>query len=75
MHARSNRALSRGTRAPHMMVPQPRGWVGLSSTSICTHTHASRTLICATASPRSMVGVAVVVGGERKQTPGGPPTS
>ena len=66
MHMRSKCALSRGTRAQHMMVPQPRGWLGLSSTTTCTHTHASRTLVCATESPRSMVGVAVVVGGEHK---------
>ena len=65
MHMRSKCALSRGTRAQHMMVPQPRGWLGLSSTSICRHTHASHTLVCATVSPKSMVGVAVVVGGER----------
>lgn len=45
MRARSNRALSRGTRARHMMAPPTRGWLGLSSTSICTHTEASGTLI------------------------------
>ena len=67
MHMRSKCTLSRGTRTrtPHMMAPQPRSWLGLSSTSICTHTHALRTLVCATVSPKSMVGVAVVVGGER----------
>ena len=66
MRAWSNRALSRGTRARHMMAPPTRGWLGLSSTSICKHTNASHTLVCATVSPKSMVGVAVVVGGERK---------
>ena len=66
MHMRSKCALSRGTRAQHMMVPQPRGWFGLSSTSTHIHTHASHTLVCATDSPRSIVGVAVVVGGEHK---------
>ena len=45
MRARSNRALSRGTRARHMMAPPTRGWLGLSSTSICTHTEASCTLV------------------------------
>ena len=58
MRAWSNRALSRGTRARHMMAPPTRGWLGLSSTIICTHPHASRTLVCATDSPRSIVGAA-----------------
>ena len=52
MHMRSKCALSRGTRAQHMMVPQPRGWLGLLSTSTHIHTHASHTLVCATDSPR-----------------------
>jgi hypothetical protein len=45
MRARSNRALSRGTRAQHMMAPPTRGWLGLSSTSICNHPQASSTLV------------------------------
>ena len=52
MHMLSKCALSRGTRAQHMMVPQPRGWLGLLSTSTHIHTHASHTLVCATDSPR-----------------------